>query len=269
MIVLADIFSVALRAGPDYVAAVCVLGIILLLPLYLSQRRDVQRLRAFMEAAPDHPAADLIASEALLDRAEAELEELAPAPQPTPARPVTPPTPVPATAPVTSERPALERITMERAALEPHPRWRRFAARVGQPRVLIVTAVGAAVLGVGAILGTSQLLDSEEGGRPQQPGAVVPGNVEVAVLNGTSVPGLAAKVADDVEANEFRLGDVTNSANPYDQTVVMFARGQQPAAEKVARALGVKPVQPIDKQTERLAGGADVVVIAGADRTRL
>ena len=52
-------------------------GIALLLPLYLSQRRDVQRLRAWMNREPEHPAADIAASEAILDRAEAELEELA------------------------------------------------------------------------------------------------------------------------------------------------------------------------------------------------
>ena len=37
------------------VAAVSVLGIFLLLPLYLSQRRDVLRLREWMQANPDHP----------------------------------------------------------------------------------------------------------------------------------------------------------------------------------------------------------------------
>ncbi len=34
------------------VAAVSVLGILLLLPLYLSQRRDVQRLREWMKGEP-------------------------------------------------------------------------------------------------------------------------------------------------------------------------------------------------------------------------
>jgi hypothetical protein len=155
---------------------------------------------------------------------------------------------------------------MERTALEPHPRWRRFLWRAGEPRVLVGITVGALVLGAAAILGSGQLLKGEEAGHGHRPGAVIPGDVNVAVLNGTSVPGLAAKVADDIEANGFNLGDVTNTSRPYDQTVVMFAPGQQVAAEKVAHDLGVGPVQPIDKQTERLAGDADVVVIAGTDR---
>src|SRR5436190_19895582 len=57
-----------------YVAFPALLGIVLLLPLYLRQRRDVVRLRAWMARDPAHPQADVAASEALLDRAETELE---------------------------------------------------------------------------------------------------------------------------------------------------------------------------------------------------
>ena len=48
----------------------------------------------------------------------------------------------------------------------------------------------------------------------------------------------------------------------------MYEPGQRRAAKRVAHDLGVKPVQPIDRQTERAAGDADVVVIAGADRAK-
>ena len=158
---------------------------------------------------------------------------------------------------------------MERAALLPHPRWRRLVGRVSQPRVLSAVAAAAVVLGLVAIFGSEELLktvgDSSEGPKP---GAVNPGEVDVAVLNGTSVPGLAAKVGDDVRVNGFRLGAVTNSRDQFDQTVVRYAPGQQRAAKKVAHDLGVKPVQPIDRQTEQAAGGANVVVIAGADRAK-
>ena len=68
--------------------------------------------------------------------------------------------------------------------------------------------------------------------------------------------------------NGFKLGTVTNSRDQFDQTVVMYEPEQRRAAKKVAHDLGVKPVQPIDRQTEQAAGGADVVVIAGADRAK-
>ena len=266
---------------PAYVSLAAALTFVALLPLYFSQRRDLVRLRAWMERQPDHPAADLAASEALLDRAEAELEaRLAREPatpaaaepgavEPTVVGPP-PPTPRAEVRPATSERPALERITIERAALVPHPRWRRFTSRVGQPRVLAAGAAIAVVLGLVAIFGTEKLITGGEQSRPgPKPGAVVPGDVNVAVLNGTSAPGLAAKVGDDVRVNGFRLGTVSNSRRQFDQTVVMYEPHQQRAAKRVAHDLGVKPVQPIDSQTQTAAGGdADVVVIAGADRAR-
>jgi hypothetical protein len=158
---------------------------------------------------------------------------------------------------------------MERAALEPHPRWRRLMARVSQPAVLSTVAAVAVVLGLVAIFGSGELLrgGGEESSGPR-PGAVVPSEVEVAVLNGTSVPGLAAKVGDDVRVNGFKLGAVANSSSQFDQTVVMYEPGEKRAAKKVANDLGVKPVQPITRETQRAANGAAVVVIAGADRAQ-
>ena len=283
---VADVYDIA-RHLPVYVSLGATIAFVLLLPLYFSQRRDLERLRAWMDREPGHPAADLAASEGLLDRAETELEAAfgsKPAPsepdaggQTAAASTLAPPAPeTPAPAPplppaqrVTHERPALERITMERAALQPHPRWRRLVGRIGQPGVLSAVAAAAVVLGLVAIFGSGELLGGDEGSKHgPRPGAVVPGDVEVAVLNGTSAPGLAAKVGDDVRVNGFKLGTVTNSRDQFDQTVVMYERGQQRAAKKVAHDLGVKPVQPIDRQTEQTAGDADVVVIAGADRAK-
>ena len=284
---VADVYEIASHL-PAYVSLGATAAFVLLLPLYFSQRRDLARLHAWMEREPGHPASDLAASEGLLDRAETELEA---AFGPKPAAPaeadaggqvaaptlVAPPAPAPPPAAgplppaqrVTHERPALERITMERAALQPHPRWRRLVGRIGQPGVLSAVAAAAVVLGLVAIFGSGELLGGDEGSKHgPRPGAVVPGDVEVAVLNGTSAPGLAAKVGDDVRVNGFKLGTVTNSRDQFDQTVVMYERGQQRAAKKVAHDLGVKPVQPIDRQTEQTAGSADVVVIAGADRAK-
>src|SRR5919108_1956266 len=274
---LANIYDIALDL-PSYVSAAALLAFALLLPLYLSERRDVQRLRQWMEREPEHPRSDLAASEALLDRAESELEvALGPAvgeaaavaatevkPPPVAAAR---PTPVSAARRVAHERPALERVTMEREALLPHPRWRRLVNRVGQPRVLSVTALLAVILGLVGIFGSERILRQGSGDH-RGAVAVVPGNVTVAVLNGTSVPGLAAKVGDDVRVNGYELGTVSNSRHQFDQTVVMYEPHQQRAAKKVAHDLGVKPVQRIDRGTQRIAGGADVVVIAGADRAQ-
>jgi hypothetical protein len=258
---------------PAYVSLVACVGLLFLLALYVSQRRDLIRLREWQAAVPDHPAEDLARSETLLDRAEAELEEILGVESPEDTA-VAPPTLEEAARArsaqtTTSERPALEQVTSEREALLPHPRWHRFWAWMGQPRVLAAIAAGAVILGVAGIFGSERLLNNGgETTTARKPGAIVPQSVSVAVLNGTAVPGLAAKVASDVQVNDFSLGDVGNTRKEYDQTVVMYESGQRKAAGKVARALGVKPIQPIDRQTQREAGGADVVVIAGKDRTR-
>jgi hypothetical protein len=221
-------------------------------------------MRFWMEREPGHPASDVAASEALLDRADAELEELVGEPEP--ARGTTPTTPAER---VTSERPALTRITMEREALAPHPRWRRFIGLVTQPKLLVAVGAVAVLLGVAAIFASEGLLGGDDDGRPRA-AAIDPADVTVSVLNGTTVTGLAGKVGSDVESRGFQLGNITNNTEfGFERTTVLYVEGQKPAAQKVARDLGVKDVSEADRDARRLAGeGTDVIVIAGEDRAQ-
>jgi hypothetical protein len=256
-------------AVTGFVALAAVVAIVLLLPLYISQRRDVQRLREWMAREPGHPPADLAASDALLDRAESELERLLP-PEPAPEPAPTPSTPMPAAERVTHERPALERITQERAALAPYPRWRRLRDRVVRPRVLIAIGLFALLIGGAAIVLSEELLSTGDGSsaRGGRGSAIDRSEVTVAVLNGTSVNGLAGRVGSDVESNGYQLGAVSSTTPGVEESIALYARGERAAAEKVARDLGIGPVQRLDRETARLAGDADVVVIAGEDRAR-
>lgn len=250
-----------------FVALGALIGVLLLLPLYLSQRRDVKRMRAWMELEPAYPADDITASEQALDNAEGELERILGATlvaesstQTTPAEPV------PAATRVTHERPALERITMERAALVSHPRWRRFVGRVTQPRVMVAIGAVALLLGVGAIYASQQLLSNDEGTSATQVAKIDPASVKVAVFNGTAINGLAGLVSSDLDSSGYDVVATTSTTPGHGRTLVLYADGQKRAAQKVARNLGVQRVKPLDKQTRDLAGGADVVVIAGEDR---
>ncbi|MGI8462521.1 MAG: LytR C-terminal domain-containing protein, partial [Solirubrobacterales bacterium] len=98
--------------------------------------------------------------------------------------------------------------------------------------------------------------------------AVVPADVEVAVLNGTPVPDLAARVGEDVEANDFTLCRVTNSESPFEKTVVMYEPGSEDEGQAVGKALGLARVLPMAPDVRALAEGAPVVVIAGEDRAQ-
>ena len=91
----------------------------------------------------------------------------------------------------------------------------------------------------------------------------------VAVLNGTTVQGLAAQLADRVESAGFTSGTI---ANGTDQTraesVVLFAPGKEREAAAVSRRLGIPQREPVDPASQGLAGDATVVVVAGADKTQ-
>jgi hypothetical protein len=97
---------------------------------------------------------------------------------------------------------------------------------------------------------------------------VIASHVTVSVLNGTTVPGLAAKVGDKVDALGFQLGNVTNNSDQSrNESVVLYAPGHQREAAAVARKLGISQREPIDAASQALAGDAGVVVVAGTDQT--
>jgi hypothetical protein len=101
-------------------------------------------------------------------------------------------------------------------------------------------------------------------------GPVDRGNVVVSVLNGTTVPGLAAQVADEIQRGGFKRGAVTNAGTQQEATTtVLYAPGQKAAAQEVASLIKIKKVQPLDANTQVVAGpDAAVVVTVGADRTQ-
>jgi hypothetical protein len=256
------------------VAAVSVVGILLLLPLYLSQRRDVRRLREWMDADLSYPATDIALSERRLDQAERDLEgAYADRGEPVPGtmefEAVRAATATKSSVDsleeslLTAERPALTQVTMERSALEPHPRWRQFVAKATQARWLAVIAVVALVAGVVGIVGVDRILREDE---PSGSAVTEPSGIEVAVLNTTSASGAAGRIAAQIEAAGFVRGDVGTIERQTDQTIVMYAPGQKRAANRVAAQLEGAAVQQIDREVQEAAPEADVVVILGQDR---
>jgi hypothetical protein len=99
---------------------------------------------------------------------------------------------------------------------------------------------------------------------------VAPDKITVAVLNGTSIPGLAAQVGDRVDAEGFTLGTVSNaqSSGQRANSVAMYAPGHQRDATTVAKKLGIRNITRVDANTQSIAGDASVVVIVGTDKTQ-
>jgi LytR cell envelope-related transcriptional attenuator len=122
------------------------------------------------------------------------------------------------------------------------------------------------VVGGGAYLLLSGSDSSGSSGDAKQTAAQIkPAEIEVSVLNGTAVPGLAATFGDEVEGKGFELGAVTNSSSSYGASVVMFKRGHKPEAQKVAKQLQIKKLQLMSGEIESVSAGATVAVIVGED----
>jgi hypothetical protein len=168
----------------------------------------------------------------------------------------------------------------ETAILPPRP---TQGGRIGG-RYLAIVLAGLVVLGGAAAYGVTQLTGDDDGGgssqgaadtaqdgsgQPKQKkgGAVKPGNVTVAVLNGTTVPGLAATLSDEVGAAGFKVGTITNFTDQQlAESVVQYANGHQAEARAVSRRLGIAQREPVNPSSQALAGDAGVIVIAGADK---
>jgi hypothetical protein len=145
-----------------------------------------------------------------------------------------------------------------------------LGARLAEPRYLVAIFIVLVVIVAG--VGYAVLHKSDEGGGggggkngKQAAAKTQPSEVEVTVLNGTAVPGLAASYGDKVEGKGFKLGAVTNSSSSYAASVVMFKRGHKPEAEKVAKQLGISKLQLMSTEIESVSAGANVAVIVGED----
>jgi hypothetical protein len=104
---------------------------------------------------------------------------------------------------------------------------------------------------------------------PEDEGPPPRGEVNVAVLNGTTVNGLAETVADEVAESGFQRGETaTNSDQTLSATTIEFAEGTRESALEVAEVLGVdeEAVAPLERNTRVTAGEeAAVIVIVGND----
>lgn len=147
-------------------------------------------------------------------------------------------------------------------------RFSNFGELASKPGTLIAlfVVIIAIVGGVAYLLVSGDDEGGNGGGGAKQAAAKVkPAEIEVSVLNGTSVPGLAATYGDQVEGKGFSLGAVTNSSSSFAESVVMFKVGHKPEAQKVAKQLGIAKTQPMNGEIESVSAGADVAVVVGED----
>jgi hypothetical protein len=250
------------RVG-SFVGLASFLGLAILALLYFSQARDLRRLREWAGRAPER-AADM------------EHTATHPATHVPPALPASqhqlPPTPL-SQATVRKRKPLRERIRN---------------VHIPEVRYLALVAAGVLALG-GAAYGAVQLIGNGDGsdggvslaphakgahrkagsdGRTRGQASVVPGHVTVAILNGTTVQGLAAKIGEQVRAGGFTLGTIGNAARiDQGKSQVLYRKGQGSAARAVANRLGIQSVGQVDTVNAEIAGSFDTIVLVGSDRS--
>ncbi len=238
------------------------LGLAILALLYFSQARDVRRLRDWAGRAPERAL-----EQGERATATATATEVAPA---TPAAQHSlPATPFSQAAEPRRRKPLRERIR------NVHIPYARYIA-MGAAGLLVAGGVAYGVVqltgddGNATTAGAGPQRTQDRGATGRRNGRPVnidPAQVTVAVLNGTTVQGLAAQVAAEATAGGFTPGTTGNAAR-VDQTEseVLYRAGQARAARAVANRLGIDKTGPVDSVNQEIAGSFDVVVLVGTDR---
>jgi len=131
--------------------------------------------------------------------------------------------------------------------------------------LVLIFLVLVVVVGGGAYLLTSGDDSGNGNGAKQAAARIKPSEIEVSVLNGTAVPGLAATFGDKVEGKGFELGAVTNSSSSFSESVVMFKPGHKPEGRKVAKQMQIAKLRVMSGEIESVSAGAAVAVIVGED----
>jgi hypothetical protein len=218
-------------------------------------------------------------------------------------KPPVPPVPAAATAAAAGAVPRPQpaaplRAPTPSASLPPRtPAGARTAgAGDGRSRGRLAAIVGGALGAVAVVVVAALLLFGGGGGdnKPPtpntvaQPGATTPAGTKapakaagkvnrksfpLAVLNGTTVTGLARSAADKLTAKGYNepivvTNDTTNQAR--DTTEIYFEAKARAAALDVAKILGVKAinVKPMDANARALADRATVAVFVGGDKAQ-
>lgn len=246
-----------------YAGLVAFLGLAVLALLSFAQARDVRRLREWAGSAPERDAGRKEStSAAAAERAE-EMRKLDEARE--------------------AERRAADLREHRRERREAglpelsrserlRERFSRDAAgaggigsRLGDPRYLVGIFVVLILVGGGVAYAVTQGGGGETGKGGKRSHALEPSEIEVTVLNGTSVDGLAGSFGNKVEQHGFQLGAVSNSRSSFAESVVMFKPGEARAAHRVADVLEIPRVRPMTSEIASLGAGATVAVVIGED----
>jgi len=230
------------------------LGLAVFALLLFAHGRDIRRLRDWAGSAPEREQERMEATQSIAAQRAEELRELEDS--------------------KTAEHAAIEQREVRRLTRGERfrERFSGFGESLSRPALLgVLFVVFVLVIGGVAYAVLNNGSDSSSGAKASGTGKkataakIKPGEIEVAVLNGTSVTGLAATWGDKIEKKGFELGAVTNTNSTFAESVVMFEPGAKPEAKVVAERLKIKKVQPMVAEVAEVSNEAKVSVVVGED----
>jgi LytR cell envelope-related transcriptional attenuator len=281
-----------------YAGFAAVIGLAVLSALYFSQARDVKRLREWAGRAPERAAEEEARIAAASATAQQQQRAAAGggggvptvAPQPTTLPGTGSTTPAPGALPPPRPAPTMASAPSTPILSRPAEPWYKRVVWPA-PRYIALIVAGVLVVGGGAAYGIAHLVNGGgNGGTPNHTATSPPSNgssttktakakrkpaaplspskITVAVLNGTTITGLASQTADKLQQQGFVRGNTSNALTQGQQaqSVVEYSGNNSRAARLVANRLGIADTEPIDAQTQAKAGDATVTVIIGADK---
>jgi hypothetical protein len=226
---------------------VAFVGLAVLAFLLFQQARDIRRLRDWAGRAPERAAEAADAVQAVADASRDEEEEGAiPAEEPQPGR---------------------LRGGWERFSWGVRDRLAAVDRRLPVDGRYLLAILLVAVIAAGVVTSGFGLVGGDDGGGKR--GGTKP-KATVAVLNGTSVQGLAALVEKQVVRRAgYEQGPVGNTASTFNATVIEYANGERDQAKALANAvrdeLGETPVQSMTSDVRAIAGKAGLAIVLGLD----
>jgi hypothetical protein len=227
---------------------VAFLGLAVLAFLLFQQARDIRRLRDWAGRAPERAveAAEAVQATAEASRGDGEDDE-APA--------------------VDESSPGRIRGAAESAVWWVRDRYAAVDRHLPVDGRIVLGLIAAAVIAAGVLTSGFGLVG---GGKAHDKSSGANSKPAVAVLNGTSVPNLAAQVEKQVvKPAGYDLGPVGNADTSFNATVVMYTKGSRNQAKSLAKAvkpkLGDTPTEAITSEVEPKAGKAELVLVLGLD----
>lgn len=148
---------------------------------------------------------------------------------------------------------------------------RRFAMPSWRRGAVLVAAAAAVAAAVVTVLALASPDERRPAAKPPAP-APITRPVTVAILNGTTITGLARAAADKLLDAGFREGTVTNDPNAQNRAIseVYYEPGAREAARAAAARLGIarEHVVPMTQNARVVADRATVAVLIGADKAQ-